>query len=128
MNTQPPSPPPPTIPGVLWALAGLIFKREALLVATALAVVAGIGAAAAVWAQARLDGEVAPVTARVEVLERQSREDRRTRDVEAEEQRRKMVSLERVTMETSLNVRLLLERQKIQPVTLDMPPAADGGK
>lgn len=122
MSTQ-----PPTIPGVLWALAGLIFKREALLVVASLAVIAGVGGAGAVWAQSRLDGSTAPVVARVEALERQSREDRHAQAVEAEEQRRKMASLERVTMETSLNVRLLLEQQKIQPIVLDLRPM-DGGR
>jgi uncharacterized protein HemX len=122
------TPPPPTIPAMLWALAGLIFKREALLVVASLAVIAGIGAGGAVWAQSRLDGGVAPVVARVEALERQSREDRHAQAVEAEEQRRKMASLERVTMETSLNVRLLLEQQKIQPVVLDLRPVLDGGR
>lgn len=56
-------PKPPTIPGVLWALAGLIFRREALLMVAAVVVLVGAGGFGVVWAQSQLDGGVAPVRA-----------------------------------------------------------------
>lgn len=62
---------PPTLPSVLWQLAGLIFRREALLVVAACVVLLGVGGAGVVWAQAQLDGgtdkAVAPVAEALKV-------------------------------------------------------------
>lgn len=60
---------PPTLPGVLWQLASLIFKREALMLVAAVAVLVGAGGATVVYAQGYLDGgtakSVAPIKADV---------------------------------------------------------------
>lgn len=48
----------PTIPGVLMQLAGLVFRREALLVVTSSVILLGAGAGGVVWAQSKLDGGV----------------------------------------------------------------------
>jgi len=54
---------PPTVSGVLLALANLVFKRDAILWAAAVAVLLGAGGLGVVWAQGKLDGGVAPVKA-----------------------------------------------------------------
>ena len=62
---------PPSLPGVLFQLAGLIFRREALLVVFACVTMLGVGGAGVVWAQTQLDGgadkAVAPVAEALKV-------------------------------------------------------------
>ena len=77
-------PKPPTLPAVLWTLAGLIFQREALLVITSGVVMLAAGGAGVVWAQGKLDGGVAPVR---EELRRHEAEERAAREALAAEAR-----------------------------------------
>ena len=123
---------PPSLPTVLWQLAGLIFKREALLMAASIVVLLALGGAGVVWAQSRLDGGVAPVraelaaeTAKREAAELANADVHRAQQAEAEDLRRRMAAVERVALETNLNVRLLLEDRRITPVTLEQ---TDGGR
>ena len=83
----------PTLPGVLMMLAGLIFKREALLIVASLAVLIIATGATIIYAQERLDGgaagAVAPVKAQSEAtaaalgrhLEDDARDKRETKQV-----------------------------------------------
>jgi len=125
--------PPTTLPGVLMLLASVVFRREALLVVTSSVVLLAAGAGGVVWAQAKLDGGVAPVraelateTAKREAAEKANAELHRQQQAEAEDLRRRMANVERVSLETNLNVRLLLEERRLTPVTLE--PTKDGGR
>ena len=132
-ETKPAAPPPASLPGVLMALANLIFKREAAMWIAFAVVMLGAGASTVVWAQAKLDGGVAPVRAELaqEVAKREAAEAanadlHRAQQAEAEDLRRRMANVERVSLETNLNVRLLLEERRLTPVTLE--PPKDGGQ
>lgn len=119
--TPPPQKPPPTVSGVLWQLANLIFKREAALVATSAVVLVGAGAGGAVWAQGRLDGgmdeRVAPLEARQTKVE-----------ADVEQVKRQVANVERLGLETNLNVRLMLESRGIRPIDVPKVEPKDGGQ
>lgn len=115
---------PPSLPSVLWMLAQLTFKREAILVVTACVVLVGVGGVSVVWAQAKLDGGVAPLRVELASEAKANETIHRQQALEAEELRRRMANVERVALETNLNVRLLLEDRRIAPVTLE---PTDGG-
>lgn len=106
-------------------LASLIFKREALLVVASCAVLLAVGGAGVVWAQAKLDGGVAPIRAELAAQAKADDELHRRQQLEAEDLRKRMANVERVALETNLNVRLLLEDRRILPVTLE---PLDGGR
>lgn len=115
----------PTLPGVLWLLATVIFRREAIMVVASSALLLAVGGVGVVWAQAKLDGGVAPIRVQLELDARANEEIHRRQAVEAEELRRRMANVERVALETNLNVRLLLEDRRILPITLE---PTDGGR
>lgn len=108
---------PPTLPTVLWQLANLVFKREAVMLLAAMALLVGGGGATVVYGQGYLDGGMEK---RIAPLER--RQDM----VEADVAEVKKTSAEalRVSLETNLNVRLIAERLNLRPITLE---AKDGG-
>ncbi|MDP2271246.1 MAG: hypothetical protein Q8K32_10980 [Archangium sp.] len=56
---------PPTLSAAAWQLAGLIFKREALMLVAAMAVLTGAGGATVVYGQGYLDGGTAKAIAPV---------------------------------------------------------------
>lgn len=109
---------PPTVTGALLALANLVFKRDAILWAAAIAVILFAGGWGVVWAQDKLDGgiehRVVPLEKRMDVIEADAREVRKT-----------SAEALRVSMETNLNVRLIAERLNLRPITLE---AKDGGQ
>lgn len=108
---------PPTLPAVLWQLAGVVFRREALMGLASVAVLVGAGAVGVVWAQDKLDGGVehklAPLEARQSAIE--------AKVARVEQQ---VANVERLGLETNLNVRLMLESRGITPITV---VAKDGG-
>lgn len=111
-------PKPPTLGGTLMALANLIFKREAVMVAAALVVlVVGIGGTV-VWAQGKLDAgmeeHVAPVVVKVEQVEAR---------VAALE--KNQADMQRMTVETNATLKLVAMRLGVTPITLELPK--DGG-
>lgn len=110
--------PQATLSGVLVQLAGRIFKREAAMIITATVVLIGAGAGGAVWAQEKMD---AAMNSRVSPLEK------RQEKVEADvaQVKQQVANVERVAMETNLNVRLIAERLRIVPITIE---AKDGGQ
>jgi hypothetical protein len=109
---------PPTVTGALLALANLVFKRDAILWAAAIAVLLFAGGFGVVWAQDKLDGgvevRVAPLEKRMDANERELAEVKKT-----------SAEALRVSMETNLNVRLIAERLNLRPITLE---TADGGR
>lgn len=109
---------PPTVTGALLALANLVFKRDAILWAAAIAVLLFAGGFGVVWAQDKLDGgvevRVAPLEKRLDTTEREMAEVKKT-----------AAEALRVSMETNLNVRLIAERLNVRPITLE---TADGGR
>lgn len=98
---------PPTLPGVLWALAGLIFRREALLMVAAIAVLIAIGAAGVVWAEDKGVRLLAPVETRVTTLEKNQ------------------ADMQRMTLETNATVKMIAYRLGVTPLSLEQK---DGGK
>lgn len=118
--SPPPQKPPPTVSGVLWQLANLIFKREAALVATSVVVLVAAGAGGAVWAQSRLDGgmdeRVAPLEQRQAKVE-----------ADVEQVKKQVANVERLGLETNLNVRLMLESRGIKPIDVPKLDPKDGG-
>lgn len=94
--------------------------------AASIVVLLAIGGAGVVWAQTQLDGGVAPLRLRVETEAKANADVHRAQQAEAEDLRRRMAAVERVALETNLNVRLLLEDRRITPVTLEQP--TDGGR
>lgn len=114
---------PPTLPAVLWQLAGLIFKREAMLVVATAAVLVGGGASFTVWAQGKLDGGVAPVR---EELRQHVREENARHD--QEEQRYTQVKDD--LHEVQMDIRALYRAVQTgmpQPRLEKPPPSVDGG-
>lgn len=95
------------------------------MVVASVAFLLAVGAGGAVWAQSKLDGGVAPLRQQLELDARANEEIHRRQAMEAEELRRRMANVERVTLETSLNVRLLVEDRRIPPITLE---PMDGGR
>lgn len=57
---------PVTLPEVLWLLANLIFKREAVMFVLGGFVLLGLGGIGVVWAQDKLDGGAAEVRAELQ--------------------------------------------------------------
>ena len=87
------------------------------------------------FAKDALDGgreAIKPVEARVQAIEAQ-REKQSLENAavhaelrqKAEETNKRMEAVERLALETNLNVRLLLEARGVKPITLSAPP--DGG-
>jgi len=72
--TVPEQPAQPTLPAVLWQLAALIFRREALMLVAAMLVLVLGGGVTVVYGQGYLDGgaakAVAPIKAKVEATDR----------------------------------------------------------
>jgi hypothetical protein len=99
---------PPTVADMVQALPRKIFTREAALWIVALL----LGGVAFAQGMERLDGgmekRVAPLEKRVEAVEGGL----------ADVQKTSAEAL-RVSMETNLNVRLIAERLKIQPITIE---------
>lgn len=115
---------PPTLPAVLWQLAGLIFKREAMLVVVTAAVLVAGGASFTVWAQSKLDGGVAPV--RDELRQHVAEENARHAE-EAQRYRQVKEDLHEVQMD----IRALYRYQQTglpQPrLEALLPSSSDGG-
>ena len=55
----------PSLPGALWQLANLVFKREAIMLVAAMALLVGAGGATVVYGQGYLDGGAAKIVAPV---------------------------------------------------------------
>lgn len=100
-------PKPPTLPGVLWTLAGLIFKREALLVVAVVVVLLAVGAAGVVYAQDAGVRLIAPVESRVATLEKNQ------------------ADMQRMTLETNATVKMIAYRLGVTPLSLEQK---DGGQ
>ena len=98
-------PKPPTLPGVLWALANLVFKREALLVVVVVALLLAIGAGGVVYAQDKFDAGLAPVEQRVLALEKNQ------------------ADMQRMTVETNATLKLVAYRLGVVPITLEAKDA-----
>ena len=126
---HPAVPDKPTLPGVLVLLASLVFKREAVMIATSSIVLLGAGAGTVVWAQAKLDGGVAEKVAplREDIDAERVRLDEHLKD---DAQQRREVT--RRLDETSADIRALYkavmtgrpQERLEQPV----PAATDGGQ
>lgn len=95
---------PPTLPGVLWTLAGLIFKREALLGLSIVGALVVLGGTGVVWAQDKFLGPV------------EKRQD---------EQDKRMANVERMTVETNATVKIIAYRLGVTPLSLEQK---DGGQ
>lgn len=111
-------PRPPTIMDLAWMLALALFRREAVMVAAAVALLIAVGAGGVVWAQSTIDGGVKAKLAPIET---------RTAKVESDVEalKKQMANVERLSVETNANVRLVAEKLKVEPIELE---PADGGR
>jgi len=116
--------PTPTLPTVLWQLAGLVFKREALLVVTTGAVLVASGASFAVWAQSKLDGGIAPVR---EELRQHVLEEERRHAAEEQQYRQVKEDLHEVQMDIRALYRAVQTGQPQPRLERPLPQPIDGG-
>jgi urease accessory protein UreF len=105
---------PPTLPGVLMALANLVFKRDAVLWLAAIVVLLAAGAAGVVYAQD------AGVKLLIPVEEHLTRTDARVLALE-----KNQADMQRMTVETNATLKLVAMRLGVTPITLEQPK--DGG-
>lgn len=118
----PEQPKEPTLPGVLWLLAGLIFKREALLVIGVAAMLLVAGGVSVVWAQDKFDGGVAPLKA--ELQKHTETEDRKIEALSA----RFDAAEERSAKRFEVLYNAVLQRRE-QPGAEELKqPVTDGGR
>ena len=103
---------PPALNELLWTLANLIFRREAVMLAASIVFLVAAGAGGVVWAQSTIDGGVKAKLAPIE--ERQDKVEQDVRQV-----RHQMANVERLTVETNANVRLIAERLRLVTISLD---------
>lgn len=118
--------PTPTLPGTLWALANLVFKREASLAIVSFAVLVGIGAAGAVYAQDKFDAGFAPIREEILTDRKANAELHAKQALEREQDRAQIATVKMQSAETMLNVRLLVESLKLKPIILVEPAGSDG--
>lgn len=118
----------PTLPSVLWLLATVIFKREALLVIASCAVLLGVGGAGVVWAQAQTkhvsDEAVEPLVRRVQQLEDGGRRHEREEAETISELKRDVAELARDVRELYRVVKDPTRRSD----RLEQPVNTDGGR
>jgi hypothetical protein len=113
---------PPTLPGVMMQLANLVFRRDAILWAAAVAVLLGAGGLGVVWAQDKLDGGVAPVKA---ALAEHIRDEAQAR---AALERKVDLAEERSARRFEVLYNAVLERRP-QPGAAELAqPMTDGGR
>ena len=117
-----PDPKEPTFAGLLWGLANLIFKREAVLVVSTVVVLLTCGALGIVWAQDKLDGGAGKVDAKLtaHITEEQAEVAALNRKLDSAEERNAR------RFEVLYNA--VLERRS-QPGAEELKqPATDGGR
>lgn len=113
---------PPTVSGVLLALANLVFKRDAILWLAAIGVLLFAGGWGVVWAKDTLDGGVAPVKAQLDAHIKTEAEDI------AAVNRRLDASEERSARRFEVLYNTILERRP-QPGADELTkPQMDGGR
>lgn len=118
---------PPTLPEVIWAAARWVARRELLVRLAMVTVLIGLGVGGALAFAGELEKHDAKIVAPLQQAD--AAIDVRVTKLEQAEAARleREAARDRITMETNLNMRLLMESQKIKPI--DVPRfAADAGQ